>query len=90
MTQGEIELDVHGHVVAVPREVASSLAAAAAARAGISSRHRDLSLLLGRALESGRTTLSRGEARALRAVIEEEPNGYGSAGDDLLRAASQL
>ena len=88
--QEEIKLDVHGHVVVVPREVASTLAAAAAARAGISSRHRDLSLLLGRALESGRVSLNPGESRALRAVIEEEPNGYGAAGDDLLRAASQL
>ena len=85
-----IELEVHGETVGVPREVVSKLAAAAATRAGVSSRHRDLSLLLGRALESGRVTLSRGEARALRVVLEEEPSGYGAPGDDLLRAASQL
>ena len=90
MAQEEIELDVHGQVVRVPREVVRSLAAAAAARAGISSRHRDLSLLLGRALESGRVVLSRGEARALRAVIEEEPNAYGAAGGDLVRASAEL
>lgn len=90
MAEEAIELDVHGQMVGVPREVVSRLAAAAAARAGVSSRHRDLSLLLGRALESGRVSLNRGEARALRAVLEEEPNGYGASGDDLLRAASEL
>jgi hypothetical protein len=90
MAQEEIELDVHGQPVAVPREVVRSLAAAAAARAGVSSRHRDLSLLLGRALESGRVVLSRGEARALRAVLEEKPDAYGAAGADLLRASAEL
>ena len=90
MEEEAIELDVHGQVLPVPREVVRSLAAAAAARAGVSSRHRDLSLLLGRALESGRVTLSRGEARALRAVLEEAPNAHGPAGDDLLRATSEL
>lgn len=90
MTEEEIELDLQGELVVVPRKVVSGLAAAAAARAGISSRHRDLSLVLGRALEVGRVTLSRGEARALRVVLEEEGSGYGSAGDDLLRAASRL
>jgi len=90
MAEEAIDLDVHGHMVGVPREVVSRLAAAAAARAGISSRHRDLSLLLGRALESGKVTLTRGEARALRVVLEEEPGGYGTPGDDLLRAASQV
>jgi hypothetical protein len=90
MAEEAIEIDVHGEIVGVPREVVSKLAAAAAARAGISSRHRDLSLLLGRALESGRVTLSRGEGRALRVVLEEGPGGYGAPGDDLLRAASHL
>jgi hypothetical protein len=85
-----IELDVHGQVITVPGDVVSRLAAAAAARAGISSRHRDLSLLLGRALESGRVVLSRGEARALRAVLEEEPSAYGAAGDELLRVSAEL
>jgi hypothetical protein len=89
MAQEAIDLDVHGQMVAVPRELVTRLAAAAATRAGISSRHRDLSLLLGRALESGRVTHSSGEARALRVVLEEEPGRYGVPGDDLLRAASQ-
>ena len=60
-----------GEAVAVPGEVVTALAAAAAARAGISSRHRELSLALRRALESGRATLGTGEERALRAVLEE-------------------
>jgi hypothetical protein len=71
MAPKEIELDVAGKNVTVPHDVVSALAAAAAARAGVSSRHRDLSLLLGRALGAGKATLSRGEARALDAVLEE-------------------
>jgi hypothetical protein len=90
MAAEEIELDLHGRPVDVPRDVVSRLAAAAAARAGVSSRHRDLSLVLGRALDSGRVTLTRSEARALRAVLEEERSGFGAAGDELLRAASEL
>jgi hypothetical protein len=62
-TQEEIQLDIHGRRVCVPREVVSRIAAAAAAHAGVSMRHRDLSLLLGRGLDSGRVTLSRSEAR---------------------------
>ena len=55
----------------------------------MSQRHRDLSLLLGRALESGRVSLSRVEIRALCAVIEEEtPERFGPAGTELLRAAA--
>jgi hypothetical protein len=71
MAPKQIELDVAGQTVTVPRDFVSALAAAAAARAGVSSRHRDLSLLLGRALGSGKVSLSRGEARALDAVLEE-------------------
>jgi hypothetical protein len=90
MGEQEIQLDVHGRRVDVPREIVSRLAAAAAAQAGVSSRHRDLSLLLGRGLDSGRVTLSRGEARALRAVLENEQSGLGAPGEELLRAASEL
>jgi len=89
MAEEEIEIDVRGEFVRVPREVVTGLAAAAAARAHISLRHRDLSLLLGRALESGRVTLSRAESRALRAILEEKRSGYGAAGEELLRAASE-
>ncbi|HEU5216815.1 MAG TPA: hypothetical protein VFU30_14895 [Gaiellaceae bacterium] len=85
-----IEIDLHGTAVPVPRDVVSALAAAAAARAGVSARHRDLSLLLGRALENGRrVVLGRGEVRALCAVIEEEhPDRFGPAAVELLRAAA--
>jgi hypothetical protein len=70
MTQA-IEIALDGKVVVVPRDVVSALAAAAAARAGVSERHRDLSLHLNRALESGHVCLGQGEVRALIAVLEE-------------------
>ena len=89
MGQETIDLDLDGKVVAVPRELVGALAAAAAARAGVSARHRDLSLLLGRALESGVASLEQGDVRALVAVIEEEQDGrFGSAVDELLRDAA--
>jgi hypothetical protein len=88
MTEEEIELDLDGKRVGVSRDVVRTLAAAAAARAGISARHRDLSLVLGRALETGRALLGQGEMRALCAVIEEEhPGRLDPAAAELLRAA---
>ena len=89
MSQETIELDLDGKVVPVPRELVNRLAATAAARAGISARHRDLSLLLGRALESGAASLGQIDVRALCAVIEEEQDGrFGLAGAALLREAA--
>ena len=89
MNEEEIELDLDGKPVGAPRELVRTLAAAAAARAGISARHRDLSLVLGRALDTGAATLGRGELRALCAVIEEEHlDGLRAAAADLFRAAS--
>ena len=90
MATEEIELDLHGRPVGVPREIVSRLAAAATARAGVSSRHRDLSLVLGRGLDAGRVRLSRSEARTLRAVLEEQQSGFGAEGEELFRAASEL
>jgi hypothetical protein len=81
-----VEIDLDGKAVTVPREVVGAIAAAAAARAGISGRHRDLSLLLHRALVSGRATLRRAEVRVLCAVLEERPDRFGPAGAELLRA----
>jgi hypothetical protein len=83
-----IELDLDGKAVPVPRELADRIAAAAAARAGVSARHRDLSLLLARGLESGRASLGQGEVRALCVVLEEELDGLGPAAADLLRAVA--
>jgi hypothetical protein len=83
-----IDLDLDGKVVPVPRELVSALAAAAAARAGVSARHRDLSLLLGRALEVGTANLDQGSVRALCVVIEEEQGRFGLAGAELLREAA--
>jgi hypothetical protein len=83
-----VEIDLDGKAVRVPRDVVRALAASAADRAGISERHRDLSLLLHRALESGRAPLKRAEVRALCAVLEERPDRFGSAGDELLQAVA--
>jgi len=84
-----IEIDLDGRAVSVPREVVSAIAAAAAARAGVSERHRDLSLHLNRALETGRVSLGRGEVRVLVAVLEEEhPDRFGPAAAELLRGAA--
>ena len=89
MAEELIEIVLDGKAVAVPRDVVSALATAAAARAGISERHRDLSLLLHRALEMRRAVLGRGEVRALCAVLEEEhPDRFGPAGAELRRAAA--
>jgi hypothetical protein len=87
MAEEEIELDIVGKPVTVPRDTVRALAAAAAARAGLSSRHRELSLALGRAFDSGRVSLGRDEERALRAVLEErgltlpEQHGAGRGAD---------
>ncbi len=84
-----IEIDLPGKGVSVPRSVVCALAAAAAARAGVSSRHRDLSLLLNRALESGRGILAGADVRALCAVFEEEhPDHFGPAATELRRAVA--
>lgn len=89
MAQEQIELDLDGKVIPVPGEVVCEIAAAAAARAGISQRHRDLSLVLGRALESGQGLLGQGEVRALVAVLEEEHlDRFGPAAAELLRAVA--
>jgi hypothetical protein len=84
-----IEIDLDGRAVGVPRDVVSAIAAAAATRAGVSGRHRDLSLRLNRALESGRVSLGRDEVRALVAVLEaEHPDRFGPAAAELLRAVA--
>ena len=89
MAQEQIQLDLDGKALSVPGEVVSAIAAAAAARAGISERHRELSLLLGRALESGHARLGQAEVRALVAVLEEEdPDHFGPAAAELLRAVA--
>jgi hypothetical protein len=84
-----IEIGLDGKVVAVPRDVVSAIATAAAARAGVSERHRDLSLELNRALESGHASLGRGEVRALVAVLEEaHPDHFGPAATELRQAVA--
>jgi hypothetical protein len=89
MPQDTIELDLDGKVVPAPRELVSRLAAAAATHAGVSARHRDLSLILGRALESGGASLDQGDVRALCAVLEEDQGvGLDPVWVDLLREAA--
>jgi hypothetical protein len=88
MTHETIELDLDGKTVPVARDLADRLAAAAAARAGVSAQHRDLSLLLVRGLESGQASLGQGEVRALCALLEEELDRFGPAGAELLRAVA--
>jgi hypothetical protein len=84
-----IEIDLDGKAVAVPRDVVSDLAAASAARAGVSERHRELSLHLNRALETGRVSLGREAMLALVAVLEQEQDGrFGPAAAELLRAVA--
>ena len=86
MQDETIEVGLDGKVVAVPRDVVSAIAAAAATRAGVSQRHRELSLHLNRALDSGRVTLGQAEIRALVAVLEEEqPEHFGPAAAELRR-----
>jgi hypothetical protein len=82
-----IQLDVFGTVVRLPRELVALLRTAAAARAGASSIHRDLSLVLDRALGSGSATLTRGDLRALGVIGEEEPEPFAEAVRQLQEAA---
>jgi hypothetical protein len=89
MAQEQIELELDGKVIPVPGEVVSEIAAVAAARAGVSQRHRELSLILGRALESGQGRLGQREVRALVVVLEEEhPERFGPAAAQLLSAVA--
>lgn len=82
-----IQLDVFGTVVPLPRELVAELRAAAAARAGVSSIHRDLSLVLDRALGSGSATLTRADLRALGVIGEEKPEPFAEAVRRLQEAA---
>jgi hypothetical protein len=67
-----IELDILGRVIAVPTAAVARLRDMAAARAGLSSSHRDLSLVLDRGLRRRSIVLlQRGEARALLELVEE-------------------
>jgi hypothetical protein len=89
MSEEGIELNLDGKAVNVPRELVGGLAAAAAARAGVSARHRDLSLLLQHSLDSGRGSLRPIEVRTLCAVLEEANlDGFGPAAAELLRVVA--
>jgi hypothetical protein len=85
----EIRVDVFGAAVLLPRHEVTALREAAAARAGISSRHRDLSLVLNRALETGSVSVTRPELTALFALVEEAPERFASVGGELRDAAAR-
>ena len=70
-----VRLDVRGLVVVLTREDAARLQAAAAADAAVSSRRRDLALVLDWALASPRVVvLRRSEARELARLAQGDPS----------------
>jgi hypothetical protein len=69
-----LELDLNGRVLSLSNEEARLLRDAAAREAGHSEAARNLSLLLDRGLkEHRRLALQRGEQRALRSLVEADP-----------------
>jgi hypothetical protein len=68
-----VRLEVRGQVVTLRREDAERLRAAAAATAGLSTRRRDLALVLDWAISSPRVVaLRRSEARELAQLLRED------------------
>jgi hypothetical protein len=68
-----VRLDVRGQVITLRREDAERLRAAAAAASALSSRRRDLALVLDWALSSPRiVALRRSEARELAPLLVED------------------
>jgi hypothetical protein len=71
---GMVRLDLRGNVVALRPQDVEQLRDAAGARAGSSSRSRDLALVLDWALASPRVVvLRRSEAQELERLVREEP-----------------
>jgi hypothetical protein len=73
-----VRLEVRGQVITLRREDAERLRAAAAETAGLSTRRRDLALVLDWALSSPRVvSLRRSEARELaQLLLEDEVLAY--------------
>jgi hypothetical protein len=68
-----VRLEVRGQVISLRRDDAERLRAAAAATAGLSTRRRDLALVLDWALSSQRVvSLRRAEARELAQLLLED------------------
>jgi hypothetical protein len=68
-----VRLDVRGQVISLRREDAERLRAAAAGAGSVSSRRRDLALVLDWALASPRVVaLRRSEAREFAALLAED------------------
>ena len=84
-------LDLGGRRVRVRRPVAQLLRDAAARRAGSSSAHRDLSLVLTRAIESGSlVALQRAEMRTLLELLEGQEIPPGSEMTQLLELTRSI
>lgn len=82
-----IRVDLFGAVVAIERTVVVELRDAAAARAGVSSRFRDLSLVLDRALATGTLTMHRHEVRLIRRLAAAGPPPLHALAHELQRTA---
>jgi hypothetical protein len=86
---GMVRLDLRGNVVALRPEDVVQLRDAAGARAGSSSRSRDLALVLDWALASPRVVvLRRSEAQELERLVRDEP-GLSDLAATITAAASR-
>jgi hypothetical protein len=84
-----IRVDLFGVIVPVEPALVLELRDAAAERAGDSSRHRDLSLLLDRSLTTETLTLRRHELRTLLRLTAASPERFRSVVADLQQAADR-
>jgi|SRR5581483_7966014 len=84
-----IRLDLFGAIVAIERPLVIELRDAAAARAGASSRYRDLSLLLDRSLSTGTLTPRRHEFRLMVRLAAAGAQPLQALARDLREAAGQ-
>jgi hypothetical protein len=86
-SRDRIRFDIFGVVVPIERRLVLELRDAAAARAGVSSRHRDLSLVLDRSLTTGSLSLRRPELRSLLALAKGNPDRFATIAQELESAA---
>jgi hypothetical protein len=84
-----IRVELFGAVVAIERDVIVELRDAAAARAGVSSGYRDLSLVLDRALTTGTLTVRRHELRLVLRLAAAGPPPLHALARKLERAAAE-
>jgi hypothetical protein len=82
-SRDRIRFDIFGVVVPIERRLVLELRDAAAARAGVSSRHRDLSLVLDRSLTTASLSLRRPELRALLALAASDLDRFATIAQEL-------